>query len=264
MTIMMQRALTMAAAVAAAACASGSAVRAPREPVARETVLLTRWTPPPGQECTVSTVPTAIPAPEEILDTAALGGAGLTAMNDQSPYALLSLHFDSTGASDRIRVIEPELTQEERTVIEAKVRAALRPRSAAPAFGVRLRVDVLPSGATTIRTGRTLRCLPSRLPDPRTVGRTVTSSRTVVGTSGRSTGAGSRRQTVRWQVLVDETGRVVEITRLPGAQVPAEILGSLESSLRVSRWNPGLDDGIPVAMRTEYRSELRNYVTTIP
>lgn len=257
--------LALAAAAATSACASSAGgVRAPREGAARETVLLTRWTPPEGQECTVSTVPATLPAPTEIVDTAALAGAGLAAMNGATAFALFSLHFDSAGAADRVRMIEPELPEDDRMAMESKVRSALRPRGAGAPFGVRLRVDVLPSGATTIRTGRTERCLPSRIPDPKNVVRTVTNTRTPVTTTGRSTGGGSRRETVRWQLLIDEAGRVVDVVRLPGSQIPAEILESMEASLRASRWNPGLDDGVPVPMRTEYRSETRSYLSTRP
>ena len=242
------RVVAAALLVAAAACASGTAGSKPANTLARESVVLSRWSPPAGQICTISETPSVLPAPNDVVDTAALRPRNLVAAAGRERYALFSLLFDSTGYPVRVKLIEPAATDSAPAYLESAIRSALRVRG--ERASMRLRIDFDSAGVASYRVGRSERCSPARIKRP--VGRTG-------GTrpGGDSEESVSRNSVlVSWDVLVSETGQVIDAVPMGTQRLSGELMALLTDAMRQSTWHPGREDGVPTAMRTVFRQNV--------
>jgi len=201
---------------------------------------------PAGQTCEVVGTPAVLPAPTELADTGALASIVEREAMGLS-HVLLSLRYDSSGMLTRLRVIDPDLVEDDRERIEQAITPALINRAEAPAFTVRLRVERM--GAPRFRTGRSERCLPS----PKAVTDAYFSP--PPGLSSDRV-VGKEVLMLRWNVLIDAEGRLLEAKRIGSDNLPADMLQSYETNLRQMPWNPGLDDGVPTPMRTTYTTRV--------
>ena len=248
--------LGVMALLAAAGCASGAAKQAPTAPSTRESIVLTRWTPPSGQVCTIAASPAVLPSAGELVDTAALVSQTVARAAGPDRHALFSLRFDEAGYATRVRLIEPQVGDSARGDLEAAVKAALRERPAGEPFGVRLRLDFDPAGTTRFRVGRSEHCAPARMKNRRSGS---TNARRPGGDPSVQITRGS--VPVTWDVFVSETGQVIDVAPVGTTQLSSEAVGLLIDAMRKSSWYPGRDDGVPVAMRTTFKENIR--MTTI-
>jgi hypothetical protein len=239
----------------------------------RSAVLLSSWQPAAGQKCAIAKLPRDLPAAHQLVDTADLsvflGQGGVLRYRG---YALLSLKFDSAGAPTRVMAIETDLPDGAARAAELAVHTALRPQSGVAAepraeWGVRLRIDV--DSVANYRVGRSERCEPYR----------------ARGTAGRQGGGpppglndgqtvAKGRQSVSLRLVIGADGRVLDGVLLsqPGASLPGtwanveslshqrDFTEHLLRSLRSEKWQPGLDDRVPVAMPVVVTEQLTTVV----
>lgn len=209
-----------------AGCASGGG-RAPANPV------LSDWRPPTGQQCTVSSDPATLPAPEVVVDVPAFATTLHDAFEGSVPagQVLLSLQQDTTGTWTRVTPIEGSLPQAHR----AQVAEAISPHLTRRVVGsVRLLVEADPASPPRLTVGRSESCPP-----------TVSNPAYVSAELIRLWREYRRETSVQVVVQVDERGRSGEVT-LQGSTGHATLDAELRSLAGRMTFHPALLDRIPV------------------
>jgi hypothetical protein len=201
------------------------------------------WRPPRGQRCAPASLPAALPAVAQLVDTEAVAAILVGQPLPDGAYALMSLKFDSAGEATRAVVIESSLANADRNRVALAVANALRtqPRTAAP-WGVRLRVDA--STPPRLGVGRAEWC--DAAPSDRG---STPSAPEKLGTARTIDPAGPTivQEPARWQVVVDTAGRVASATLLTATHYP-DLAQATQGNLMRLRFHPALDDRVPVAV----------------
>src|SRR5688572_5065415 len=107
-----------------------------------------RWRPPEGQSCYVDALqPPELPALSAVLDSAAV----VAALRERPPgEVLITLAFDSSGRTQRVRVIDRRMTAATADSVRAVVVSHLRVSPSSGAWGARLRASTGPSSALAL------------------------------------------------------------------------------------------------------------------
>lgn len=222
----MTRILVLATTGLLVSCAGGSGSRSE---------LLSDWRPPGGQSCSVPAAPARLPPASDLVDPARLQESVVRAVDRRSGYALFSLVQDTTGAWQRVAVIESDLPEAEQERLTEVLRPQLRE---SPHRLLRLRLDL--GDPVRMAVGRQEHCAPAlrnadeinrRLVD---IGTHYPRQATVV---------------VRVRVHTDGTPGDFEMVRGSGdARINEDVL----SVVRHMRFHPALHDRIPVEVGAEF------------
>ncbi|HEU0012222.1 MAG TPA: hypothetical protein VFQ45_00990 [Longimicrobium sp.] len=233
----------------AGAAGCGAAMGGGPRPMRAE--LLTDRPVPPDRriECTVMREPEALPAPDALVDAAALraDAAALWAARGQPPgYVLFAIRHDPDGVNVRREVIEHTVTDALADSLQELVFA--HRRVTAPAereWGVRLRVDL--GAQPTLRVGRSELCPPYREED-RWIAQPSRDMPFFSSAAARD--PFDVDDMVRVRVVVDARGRVMD-AQIERGMVRAD--ASLLYGIRNMLFFPAEQDGHPVAGETVIR-----------
>jgi hypothetical protein len=193
--------------------------------------------PPPRRGCNVLQVP-RLPALGTLVDSAGLA-AGVIRYAEEFPvregavFAVYSVVFARDGSVERVSAIDYWLPEVAVGTLENLVRTSLL-RQPTGGFSVRLRVD--PGPAPLIRVGYSERCLPV----PTTRFRLIAPVAFPV----------ERPTPLRLRILVSADGRITGSQLLSSSGSP-ELDRWVETQLAARTFEPGLIDGVPVAMDYE-------------
>lgn len=222
-------------ALCAVALAAGCGGRGLAPAPAPSEVRLTR-------ECRVETYPARLPAPEALVDTAALS-PGLRALRDSARLpggeVLLTLWYQPDGVNVRRDVMRHSVTPTVADSVQELVFAALRRAPEMPApWGTRLRVDM--GGGVGYEVARREHC------PPRPRSNTLESAMAEYQGTGVGYRAGVRVRTVLMHVTVHPSGFVEDARILRGAPAGGTLERQLRDQLRQYSFYPAVLDGLPV------------------
>ena len=247
-------------------------------------IALGRWRPPEGQACYVDAFqPRELPAVSTLLDSAAVATV-LRAFADGS--VLIALAFDSSGRTDRARVIDRRLSAAAADSVRAIVARHLRALHTTEEWGARLlvttgasaglalarrevcppalaRIDALAQANVTL-TEREPEVIPS--PDwiirgagapagpPRSTVERIVAGAPVRDTTRLTVDSASRSPdlaavgdtTLTLRVLIDTTGTIVQAEIARAAAVTVD-RPRLVAELARYRFHPALEDRVPIA-----------------
>jgi len=208
-----------------AACASGGS----------RAELLSDWTPPEGQSCTIAAEPDTLPPVSSLVELDRLRGAIARTLEQPHGHALFSLVYDSTGTWRRVAVIESDLQQSDQEGLTTLLRSQLK---IPPHPRLRLRLDV--GEPIRMAVGRSEGCAPS-----------LRNALEITQRVNAMSSAHARRATVVLRVWVNAEGTPgqAEVARSSGdPRLDAEV----RSLARYMRFHPALDDRVPVAVWAEF------------
>ncbi|HEU4559830.1 MAG TPA: energy transducer TonB [Longimicrobium sp.] len=236
------RAIRAAAALAAAALLSFPAAAGAQSRA--EQLLSDR--PPPRDGCTIAREPRQLPTLSQLADSAALATAASEfaarhPLREGAIFGLYSIAFNAGGAVERVKDLDYMMPQGRADEFESLLRQHLRAQRPGRSFSVRVRIE--PAGNPVFRVGRSEVCEP------------MANTRFTVEAPSL---AGGRRPTpIRVRALVGEDGTVgdVQIVRGSGSD---ELDRWVQDSLRRSRFQPGLVDGVRVPMEYEETVQFRS------
>ena len=226
----MLRALIVCGALVAAAPAHAQRARDPR---------LLSERPAPRNGCVVSPRPDPLPSFAQLADSATLATtmgdfARKYPIRDGKMFGVYSVAFAADGSVERAAAVDYFLPQGLEPEFTAMVRHALRPQHAGKPWSVRVRIE--PGDETGFRVGRSETCEPV--------------SRTRFELTAPALYNLQRPVPMRVQVNVGTEGQIqaINILRPSGDR---ELDRWVEETLMRASFQPGLIDGIPVAMTHE-------------
>lgn len=231
----MRLATLMLLALTAVGCASRNRSVAPRDPAAREALLLTANDLAPGRHCDIVDPDVPLPPIASVLDTAAmpdyLQQAGAAA---DTGYGLFSVRFAPTGAPARARLIEATFPDSLRDRMQEVMSSALLDRGAGAPLRARVRVDLGPK--PVYRIGKSEYCPPIPEPGPPPP----------AGPLGFSTTVARRAPaTIKYELELSPNGEVEAVRFVSG--VDMELEQALRTSLMGRHYKPAIDDGLLVS-----------------
>lgn len=215
----------------------------PQDPAAREAVFLTAHDLAPGRHCRI--VDAAVPLPDvaAVLDTAAIPEyLRQSGMAGDTGHAVFSLRYDSTGQATRERMIEYTVPDSLAESLRTVIASALLPRPAGSPLAARLRVDLGP--APRYRLGKSEYC------EPEVIVVAAPAAPVDVAFIGRSTrpiGGPETASQYKYTVDVSAAGDALAVSF--DSSVPANLVEGFRTHAMRQRWQPALDDGMPVAGR---------------
>lgn len=212
----------------------------PKDPAEREAILLTPLNLTLGRHCRVVEPEAPLPDIATVLDTAAmpelLQQAAVRAAS--SGYALFSIRFDSAGHPSRARLIAATVADSLREPLQQSVASALVDRPPGAQHPMRLRVDL--AAHPTYRLGKSEYCEAE-------AGKTRGSAGpTMIDRPGERTISRATKM-LSYEVEVARSGEVLAVRFL--SSLDAQVEESIRQSLMRARWEPALDDALPVDSR---------------
>jgi TonB family protein len=198
-----------------------------------------------GESCRAAAYPKQLPGAEAIFDSTLLRQA-LTNRVDSAAEALVAVRFAALGLPDRVVVLETTASDEQREIIEAAVRSALRQQKPAGVWGLRLYVRMGPQMIVSLERSRFCPATP-----------VITSgTMSVVLLNGADAADVGRAGSYRVRVLVSWLGEVIETEMAQSSGSPVQDRLVLEA-MRKTQYKPARLDGSPIATWREWRSTTR-------